>query len=203
MIKKILHYFYEFITNPRRASEDISADKSGLWAGLWWVIIFCLCYSVTVLIFYLLGHTPVSKPFLTIPLEKWYLIQTFTTLPVGLAGFLSYSGLAYLLCKLARGEGSFDQTFASQAFTLHIPTFIFMWIPETLIAPILIANGMHALPWPDWIENLRVFVLPFIWIFIISTIALSKIHNIQWWKSIIIIIISSIPMAGIMAVFIR
>lgn len=144
-----------------------------------------------------------AKPFLTIPLEKWYLIQTFTTLPVGLAGFLAYSGLAYLLCKLARGKGDFDQTFASQAFTLHIPAFIFMWIPETFIAPILIANGIHAVPWPDWLENLRVFVFPFIWIFIISSIALSKIHDIQWWKSVIIILISFIPTAGIMAVFIR
>jgi len=203
MIKKILHYFYKFIVNPKRASEEIAEDKLGLWAGLWWVIIFCLCYSVTVLIFYLLGHLPVAKPFLTIPLEKWYLIQTFTTLPIGLAGFLAYSGLAYLLCKLGNGKGNFDQTFASQAFTMHIPIFIFMWIPETLIAPILIANGIHTLPWPDWIENLRVFVLPFIWIFIISTIALSKIHDIPWWKSVIIILISFIPTGGIMAVFIR
>ena len=203
MSKRILHYLYEFIINPKRASEEIIEDKSGLWAGLWWVIIFCLCYSVTVLLFYLLGHVPVTKPFLPIPVEKWYLIQTFTTLPVGLAGFLSYSGLAYLLCKAVKGKGDFDQTFASQAFTLHIPIFIFMWIPETFLAPILIATGMHAFPWPGWIENLRVFVLPFIWIFIISTIALSKIHNIQWWKSIIIIIISFIPTAGIMAVFIR
>jgi len=203
MIRKILHYFYKFIVNPKRASEEIAEDESGLWAGLWWVILFCICYSVTVLIFYLLGHAPVTTPFLPIPLEKWYLIQTFTTLPIGLAGFLSYSGLAYLLCKAARGKGDFDQTFASQAFTLYIPTLIFMWIPETLVAPILIANGMHAFPWPDWVENLRVFVLPFIWIFIISTVALSKIHSIQWWKSFIIIIISSIPTAGIMAVFIR
>ena len=112
-MKKILHYFFKFITNPERASEEIAEDKSGLWAGLWWVIIFCLCYSFTVLIFYLLGHVPMTKPFLLIPLERWYLIQTFTTLPVGLAGFLSYSGLAYLLYKAAQGKGDFDQTFAS------------------------------------------------------------------------------------------
>jgi hypothetical protein len=203
MIKKIIHYFYEYIVNPRRASEEIAKDKSGLWAGLWWVIIFCICYSITVCIFYILGHVPVSIPFLPIPLEKWYLIQTFTTLPVGLAGFLAYSGLAYLLCKVIGGRGSFDQTFASQAFTLHIPTFVFMWIPETFLAPFLIASGMNALPWPEWVENVRIFVLPFIWIFIISTIALSEIHKIRWWKSIPIIIVSAIPMAGIMAVFIR
>jgi len=148
-------------------------------------------------------HAPVSKPFLLIPLEKWYLVQTFTTLPAGLAGFLSYSGLAYLLSKAVKGKGNFDQTFASQAFTMHIPIFIFMWIPETFLAPILIANGIHSLPWPGWVENLRIFVLPMIWILVISIIALNKVHNIHWWKSIIIILISSIPMAGIMAVFIR
>jgi hypothetical protein len=68
MARKISHYFYRFIVNPASAAEEISQDKSGLWVGLWWVIIFCVCYSVTVLVFYLLGHTPVSKPFLTIPL---------------------------------------------------------------------------------------------------------------------------------------
>jgi hypothetical protein len=81
-----------------------------------------------------------------------------------------------------KGKGDFDKTFASQAFTLFIPTFIFMWIPETLLAPFLIASGMNTIPWPAWAENLRVFVLPFIWIFIISIIALNKVHDISWWK---------------------
>jgi hypothetical protein len=78
-----------------------------------------------------------------------------------------------------------------------------MWIPETFIAPILIANGMHTFPWPDWLEIVRVFVLPFVWIFLISSIALSKIHGIPRWKSVLIILVSLIPTAGIMAVFIR
>jgi len=203
MIRRVLHYFYAFIVAPKRASNEIAEDRSGVWAGLWWVIIFCLCYSITVLIAYTLGQVPVTEPFLMIPLEKWYLIQTFTTLPVGLAGFLSYSGLTYLLCKAVRGSGDFDQTLASQAFTVHVPTFIFMWIPETFLAPILIINGIDPFPWPGWVENLRVFVLPFVWIFIISVIALSQIHNIRWWKSLIIVVVSLIPTAGLMAVFIR
>jgi len=203
MIRRVLHYFHAFIVAPKRASSEIAEDKSGVWTGFWWVVIFCLCYSVTVLIAYVMGQVPVTQPFLTIPLEKWYLIQTFTTLPVGIAGFISYSGLAYLLCKAVRGTGNFDQTLASQAFTVYVPTFIFMWIPETLLAPILIINGIDPFPWPSWVENLRVFVLPFVWIFIISVTALSQIHNIKWWKSLIIVVVSLIPTAGLMAVFIR
>ena len=203
MIRKIRHYLLEFIIHPKRASTEIAGDRSGLWAGLWSVIIIYLLYSVSVLIAYLIGHEPVTTPFLPIPLEKWYLVQTFTTLPVGMAGFVSYSGLAYLLCKAAKGKGGFDQTFASQAFTIHIPVFIFMWIPETFVAPFLIVNGIQPFPWPDWVEYLRVFILPFIWMFIMSSVALSRIHEIQWWKSFIFMLVSLVPTAGIMAVFIR
>lgn len=203
MIRRILHYFSGFIVNPGKVSEEIAEDESGLWAGLWWVIIFCVCYSGTALLLYLLGHAPTLQPFLIVPLERWYLVQTFTTLPIGLAAFLSYSGLAYLLGRWVKGEGSFDQTVASQAFTLHIPAFIFMWIPDTFVIPILIAQGIHTLPWPAWLESLRVFVIPFTWMFIMSTIALSRIHRVAWWKSLIIVLVAFIPTAGIMAVFIR
>jgi len=156
-----------------------------------------------VLIAYVLGQIPVTKPFVTIPLEKSYLVQIFTTLPVGLAGFLSYSGLAYLLCEAVGGRGDFDQTLASQAFTVHVPIFIFMWIPETFLAPILIISWIDPFPWPTSVENLRVFVLPFVWIFVNSVIALSQIHDIRWWRSLIIVVVSLVPTAGLMAVFIR
>ncbi len=202
MIRRVLHYFSRFIVSPGAASEEIARDQSGLRAGLWWVVIFCLCYSGTVLLLYLLGWAPGLQPLLTIPPERWYLVQTFTTLPIGLAGFLAYSGLAYLLGKWVQGVGSFDQTVASQAFTIHIPTFIFMWIPDTFVIPIVVAPGA-ALPWPAWLETLRVFAIPFTWMFIISTVALSRVHRIAWWKSLIIVVVAFIPTAGIMAVFIR
>lgn len=203
MISKVFYYLGKFVVNPKKASEEIAKDKFGVWIGFWWVIIFGFSYSITVFIFYLLGHKPVTTPFLPIPLEKWYLVQTFTSIPVGLAGFLSYSGLAYLLCKAIGGKGNFETTFASQTFTLHIPCVIFMWIPETFLLPFFFAIGIHTVPWPVWVENFRVFIFPFAWIFVMSAIALSKIHKIKWWKSLIIILISLIPTAGIMAVFIR
>jgi hypothetical protein len=194
MISKIFSYIVKFIIHPTKAAEEIADDNLGLWAGFWWIVLFCFGYSITVFIGYMLGHTPATSTLLSIPLEKWYLVQTFTTIPVGLAGALSYSGLAYIFCKA---------TFASQAFTLHIPNVILMWIPETLLLPIQHAMGINTIPWPQWIEILRVFIIPFPWIFFLSTVALSKIHKISWWKSLIIILVSSIPTAMIMAVFIR
>ena len=204
MVKKIFHYFVQFVKRPIKASEEIADDKWGVWAGLWWVFIFCFAYSIVAFVYYLLNHLPTAEPFLNIiPLKKWYLIQTFTTIPIGLAGLLGYSGIAYLFSKALGGKGSFDATFASQSFTLHIPCFILMWIPEALLFPFLFMKGIHSVPWPNWVENLRIFIIPLPWIMIISVIALSKVHKISWWKSVFVFIISLIPFAMIMAAFIR
>lgn len=203
MITKVFLYIIRFIINPVEATGKITEDKTALWIGFWWVVIFNLLYSVTVLIFYLLGHTPVATPWLPIPPEKWYLVQTFTTIPVGLAGFLTYSGTVYILIRAFRGISNFEAIFATQSFTLFIPCIIFMWIPETFIAPFLLLKGLDTLPWPAWVENMRIFIIPFTWIFIMSTLALSRISQMQWWKSLIVVIISLIPCGMIMAVFIR
>jgi len=203
MISRIFSYIGKFIKTPGKAAEEIAEDNLGLWAGFWWVILFGFSYSVTVFIGYMLGHTPTTPLLLSISLEKWYLFQTFITIPIGLAGALSYSGLAYMLCKAVGGKGTFDATFASQAYTLHVPCVIFMWIPETLLLPVFYVMGSHSPLWPQWIEIIRIFLIPFSWIFFMSTAALSKIHRISWWKSFAIVLVSLIPTAMIMAAFIR
>jgi hypothetical protein len=203
IIGSVFSYIGKFIISPVKTAEEIASDNRGLWIGFWWIIIFGFCYSVTVFIGYMFGHTPTTPLLLSIPQEHYYLVQTFTTIPIALAVLLSCSGLAYILCKAIGGRGTFEATFASFSFTLHIPPVIFMWIPETLLLPILYATGIHSIPWPEWIEVLRVFIIPFTWIFFMSSIALSTIHKISLCKSFFIIFVSLIPTAMIMAVFIR
>jgi hypothetical protein len=166
-------------------------------------MLFYLAYALTVLIYYLLGHQPVSRPFLPIPLESWYLVQTFTTIPVGLAGATTYTGLVYLMCRAAGGRGSYEATFGSQMYTTIVPWIFFTLLPELLLAPFLIAAGYSGVFWPEWIEILRQFAAPILWVLGISTVALSRIHDLPWWKTLPFSIVALIPMAGIMAVFIR
>jgi hypothetical protein len=203
MIHRIFSYIRKFIINPAKAAEEIAEDDLNLWTGFWWIILFYFGYSVTVFIFYMMGHTPVDVTFLSVPHKEWYLLQTFTTIPVGLAGALSFSGLTYIFSRAISGKGTFDATFASQAFTINIPVLIFMWIPETFLFPFFYAMGFQSPPWPGWIEILRIFVIPFTWIFFMSTVALGRIHKISRWKSFIIVLVSLIPTMMIMAVFIR
>ncbi|MBM3713705.1 MAG: hypothetical protein FJW56_09800 [Actinobacteria bacterium] len=108
---------------------------------------------------------------------------------------------AYLLSRLMRGIGSFDATFSSQAFTVYIPTLIFMWLPELTLFTYLNSKGIYTYSWPDFFEYLRVFILPFIWIITISAISLIKFHRYCWWKGAVSVIISLILSGGISAFF--
>jgi hypothetical protein len=202
-MKRVFYFFVNFLIRPGRASEELARDRRGVWAGFWWAILFYLAYAVTVFIYYLLGHQPISKPFLPIPLENWYLVQTFTAIPVGLAAATTYTGLVYLMCKAAGGKGSYEATFGTQMYTTILPWIFFTLLPELLFASFLIAAGHTAMLWPEWIEIARQFVAPILWVLTISTIALSRIHALHWWKTLSFSAIALMPMAGILAVFIR
>jgi hypothetical protein len=202
-MRKVFSYAVQFIVSPGRAAQRIAADPAGLRTGLLLALLFLGAYSLTVLIYFLLGHLPVAQGWLTVPKEKWYLVQTFTTIPVGLAGFLSYAAIAHLLSKAAGGNGSFEATFASQMFAIIIPCVVFMLLVELLVAPIMIALGRTSLPWPQWVEMLRVFVLPFAWIFFLAAVALTKVQGIHWLAGLAFVVVSMIPTGIIMAVFIR
>ncbi|MFN2167741.1 MAG: YIP1 family protein, partial [Anaerolineae bacterium] len=186
-----------------RAVDAVVEDPQGPWSGLWLGILFLTAYALTVLIYYLLGHQPVAEPFLPIPLERWYLVQAFTTLPVGMAAFLSYAGVAYLVCRAWGGRGSWDATLGASLYGLVLPWVFFTLSFELLVAPFLIAAGIRTLPWPQWIEILRVFVLPIAWMLGLCVLALVRVHRVSWWKSLAAVVAATIPFAGIMAVFIR
>jgi hypothetical protein len=203
MIKKVFAYAFGFVVAPKRTLGRLADDPLAMWVGFWWALLFLLAYSVTVLVFWLLGHQPVSRGWLTIPPDRWYLVQTFTTIPVGLAGFLSYAGLLHLLCRSIGGKGSFEATFAAEMYCAIVPCVVFMLILEMLVAPVSIALGMKSIPWPHWVEILRTFVFPFIWIFALSTLSLRTIHGTHPLVGFAFTIVALIPTGIVMAVFIR
>jgi hypothetical protein len=193
-------YFWRYLKNPAIATNNLLNEKNILWIGSFFLLYFGFGYSIVAASGHFIGSLP-DNPFISIiPLNRWYLVQTFTTIPLTFIAHAIYSTICYLLCRLMGGQGSFEATFSTQAFTLYMPMVIFMWLPEFIMYSILLLKDY---PWPDYLEYVRVFVLPFIWMIVISIIALIKVHKISWWKSAIIVILSLIPSGGISAFFIR
>ena len=203
MMKKVFAYALGFVVAPKRTICRLQDDPLAMWVGFWWALLFLLAYSVTVLVFWLLGHQPVSQGWLTIPPDRWYLVHTFTTIPVGLASFFSYAGLLHLLCRSVGGKGSFEVTFAAEMYCVIVPCVVLMLLLEMLVAPVAIALGMKSVPWPYWVEVLRTFVLPFLWIFALSVLSLRAIHGTHPLAGFVFTLLALVPTGMIIAVFIR
>lgn len=203
VLRRTLRYCGLFVLRPLSGVDAVIADPQGLWSGVWLGLLYLGAYVLTALIYHFLGHQPVATPFLRIPLERWYLVQTFTTLPAGMASFLAYAGVAYLLARAWGGRGSYDATLGASLYALVLPWVFFTLIFELLAAPFLIARGSEGLPWPGWVESLRLFGLPIPWMFALCTLVLVRVHGLAWWKGLTAALLAAIPMAGIMAVFIR
>lgn len=201
-MRKIIYYFIRFTLKPKQAIDEIIKDKTGWVIGLYLVLLYSGAYSATALIFYLLKHEPINTAFLKISLDKWYLYQSIYTLPVYMGAFLAYVSVYYLLSKLFNGKGSFDNTLATQAFIFHVPGIILMWIPETFLGSYLLLTKTKLII-PEWVEILRLFIIQFVWICVLSAIAINKIHKINWLNGLVVTVISLIPFMIIMAVFIR
>ncbi len=203
-IKKSAELFYGFITDPAGTSEALCADKDCLPHGFRWTLFYGLCYMLASLFFYILHFTPRQTVFLSVSPEKWYLVQSLTVLPAVFAGVAGFAGLSVIFARMAGGKGSFEKAFPVLSFTLLVPSFIFVLIPEIILFPFLYdVHSMHKTALPFILEAARVFILPGALAIILSVPAISRICKLDYIKSAAVFFISSLPYVMITAVFIR
>lgn len=192
-----------FLRHPRRAVAELNEDPRAMSLGLVFLVPGLMVYAAVAARIYALGyHVPVT-PLTLFPSEQWYLVQAFITVPIGLVAAFAYSGLAYAVCRAWGGRGTFEATFGSSAFSLHLPMLLLMWIPEIFVAPALYARTGRHLPWPVWLELLRIFLIPLPWAAIASTMALSRIHRLSVAKAGLAVLVAAVPTSLITAAFFR
>lgn len=200
---RLLRLGWLFLWRPRRAVVELGEDTAALRLGLLFLLIALTLYSGVAVVYVALGHRPAWTPLTLFPAEHWYLVQAFITIPVGLVTTFAYSGIVYAVCRAFGGRGTFDATFASSAFSLHLPMALLMWIPEVLIAPMLYGQTRHGLPWPAWVELLRMFLIPMPWAGVVSAVALAYLHRIPTTKAFLAVLIGAAPTSLVAAAFLR
>ena len=192
-----------FLRHPGRAIDELRAEPRALFLGLAFLVAGLVVYTAVAARIYSLGYRPQAVPLTLFPAETWYLLQAFITIPVGLVAAFAFSGIAYAVCRAWGGSGTFDATFGAAAFSLHLPMLIFMWIPDIFVAPALYGHGGHGLPWPIWIELLRIFLVPLPWAGIVATLGLSRVHDLPPARAAIAVLVAAVPTSLMTAAFLR
>jgi hypothetical protein len=188
--RKFLSYCWGTAACRGETFKQVVEERDKVVYGFAAVMLLSTLYSIAVLIGFVKGVSPTGyEPFLRIPLESYYLWQTFFTIPVGLIGWVLFAGAAQLLARSLCGQGSFEDNLAvlGLPFVLMLP---FSWLPEITVT-FLVPEWFGTPIW-EAVTPFRVGV-SVLWFLIASTVAVRQVQNLSVSRAILVTFVSFVP----------
>jgi hypothetical protein len=190
--------FGKSIFQPYSLFGDLAKSDKNYYFGWMYCLGFSFMYSLTALLLYLRGWQPVVTPTLTLPVEKYYLYQTFFTIPVSIFALGLGTVLAYWFSHLFGSETKLIEFWGPVCVASVIPSLFTMWIPETFFIPFLEPPKPLQPPY----DLIRI-ITGSVWTFILIIIAVKHISGMNWFHSVTTGIITAGCIGSIMAYFFR
>lgn len=205
-IVRLARLLISIALRPRATAKAITDDPAALNYGLCAWLLMGAMYTITVCLGWLNGFGAVVEPWLPIPPEDYYFWEMFFVIPVYFLVFITAAGTMQLVARGLGGGGSFEHTFTIVAMGGILPTFIFMWLPETLLMalfPSLRAEALGGFSFlPGWADAVRQLIVP-VWTIAVYSLALSTAKAVPAWKAVVAVMIGMIPASVVAFAFIR
>jgi hypothetical protein len=194
-----IRYWARATVHPGAAIRALQHHPSKVAVAFWINLIFAALYTVTVVIYTLIGRLPAFAPWIPIEAERYYFYQAFWTIPWGLATWIMMAGICHLLAIAGprqRAGYHFEDALVVCGLAWIVPNLICMWIPETLLVPL-------GVEWPGWLEILRIMVIPPLWQTALVAIGLRITHEIGWLRAASIGVLSVVVFYIMFLAFMR
>ena len=94
------------------------------------------------------------------------------------------ASIAHVMAMLGRDNPSpcaFEDALVVNSIAWVIPSFVLMWLPETFLVPFF-----GGVPWPGWVDLLRLSLLAPIWQVALVVVGMRKTHGVGWIRGIVI-----------------
>ena len=189
-LKRFWLYCLGTIIHPGETFRVVIGEEKKVAYGFAGVLLLSIPYSISVLIGWAKGIVPSGyEPFLRIPLESYYLWQTFLTIPVGLVGWIVFAGSAQLLSNRLRGRGSFEKNLAVLGFP-YILMLPLSWLPEFI--GMFLPQSWEIAIYGNISTTIRLSI-SVMWFAIISVIGLKQAQKLSTGSAVLVIIVSLLP----------
>ncbi|UCG28352.1 MAG: YIP1 family protein [Bacteroidales bacterium] len=136
MLLRFIKGFVRTFYSPRSLYEEISAGEQN--PSWFCVLIYCLIYVGGSLWLYFKGFTPFVDPWIKLPLESYYLVQSFYIIPLVFLMWILGTGVLHIAGKFFGGNGRFDVLLVMTGYSLWAPWY-----------PLIIVDFIHATP--EWL----------------------------------------------------
>lgn len=178
---------YSLITHPHKVAYSLVI-----------FLVLGILYTLSVHLAYSKGLGAVTVPFLKIPAGEYYFWQRFWQIPFFFLTTILYAGTVRLLAVSVHGTGNFIDLFCLFCVSQTLPMFLTLWLPETILFMFYPGHVIN----PAWLDVTRQ-ICGTLWPVILTIIGIGIIENIKWYFSILFALIASIPVAGLMVIFVR
>ncbi len=203
---KFFRYFALPLVRPGKTLDELIADRRGPLYGLAVLALLGALYTFTVYLGYLRGFGAVTPVLLNVAPEKYYYYETFFCLPVFVFAAILFAGTARLIASALKGSGSFEQIFSVMSVCLTLPMLLTMWIPETALIAFFPEGratplgGFAAMP--AWLDAARQ-IAGIVWPLAVMAAGIHRIEKLSAAASIAVTLAAFVPVAVLIAVFIR
>lgn len=201
-MKGIINYQLGIIIHPILTLKKFLRHEKRLFYSFITVLLFGVIYTIGVIFAYIFNHLPYGiEIILKVPIEKYYLYESFFLLPITICTWILLAGLIQIISILFKGKGSFEDTLS----LIGLPYFIliiFMFIPDIIVTYLMPKSIVESYIFWNIINPARLLLVS-IWILTIHIIAVKEVQKLTIMKTIIITILSYIPYMAINLTYIR
>ncbi len=184
-MKDFITFQLGIIIHPISTLKQFLKHERRLFYGFITILLFGICYTIAVIFAYIFGHLSYGIPIiLKIPIEKYYLFESFFLLPVTISTWIIMAGLIQIISIPFKGKGSFEDTLSMIGLP-YILLVIFMLIPDIITDYLLPKSIVRSYAYWNIINLIKLFLATF-WIMIIHIIAVKEVQKLTNTKAIIV-----------------
>lgn len=203
---RVLSYVVGMALHPQSTARRLVEDPHRLHEGIAACLSMGVLYTISVFVGYLHGFGAVMDPWLPIPARDYYLWETFFTIPAFFLILATAAAITQLVARAFRGQGSFTSTFCVLSLGIALPTFLLMWVPETLVlvlAPQLRAEELGGFSFmPDWLNVARQIAVP-MWACGVWVAAMPVVHGLGRLRAAVAVAVGLVPATLVALLIIR
>jgi len=203
--------YLRMFAKPRSTFEMLLKSDNKLSFGFYAHLVPAIGYTLFYLMAWNAGGSPSTfKPWLNLPIEKYFMYDIFLTIPGYFISLSSAAVVVFLLSRLFRGHAAFEDIFMVIGFGIGIATWSSMLhdLTDAFLATIGVIDMKEyerLLNEPTFWRYLllTLYLIYFCWFVTLFTIGIKKANKFSFFKSIILGILGLAVFQTILFIFIR
>lgn len=209
--KNFLFYYGNTFIKPGKTFELLLQNQNALKYGILSILIPAIGYTLFYIMASSAGGSPSTfKPWLAIPVEKYFFYDIFLALPGYFIAVLTATSVVYLLSKCQHGCATYDSLLAVIGMSIGIAAWSTML--HDLTDAFLAFIGVIDMKWYEKMLNeptfwrtllLSLFAVYFTWFLVLFYKGIKVTTRLSGVKSAALAIITLVVFQGILLIFIR